>query len=83
MLKDKDNLVSFKGWMANQTGDYTITITVDPDNIVDELNETNNKYTKNVTVYGWPDLAVESVKILTWSVMEGDRVRVDAVISSK
>ncbi len=81
MLKNKYNNVSFT-WKANKIGNYNVTVTVDPDDAIDESNETNNQLTKNMVVYGWPDLAVVSVNVPAESFMEGDRVEINAVVSN-
>jgi len=36
---------------------------VDPENIIDEQNESNNKVFKSVTVSIWPDLSIEEILI--------------------
>ncbi|KAF5431708.1 Serine protease, subtilase family, partial [Candidatus Methanophagaceae archaeon] len=41
--------ISF-GWIPEQTGIYKLSVVVDPQNIIAELNKTNNSITKNVTV---------------------------------
>jgi len=41
--------ISF-GWTPNQTGSYKLSVVVDPENTIAELNETNNYITKTVTV---------------------------------
>ncbi len=41
--------ISF-GWTPEQTGSYKLSVVVDPENTIAELNETNNYITKTVTV---------------------------------
>jgi len=81
LVKNKDNLVNFN-WTANQIGSYNVTIMVDPKDLIDELNESNNRLTKNIIVYGWPDLAVLRVIAPSEPMIELDRVRIDAVIAN-
>jgi len=81
MLKNKYNNVSFT-WNANKIGNYNVTINVDPDDAIDESNETNNHIIKSMIVYGLPDLAVVSINVPTDSFIEGDSVEIDAVISN-
>ena len=40
--------ISF-GWIPNQTGNYTLSVEIDPEDKIAELNEINNNITKNVT----------------------------------
>lgn len=79
--KDEDNIVSFD-WLADKVGKYKVTMTVDPEDTIDELNESNNQMTKNMVVYGWPDLGVENVYLPVKTVMAGETARVDAEISN-
>ena len=37
-------------WIPNATGNYTATITVDPDNVIDEISENNNSYNLTIEV---------------------------------
>jgi len=82
VLKDENNYVSFT-WRPNKTGVYNINITVDPENIIDESNESNNRIIKTVTVYGWPDLEVESIILPTGNITEQSKVGIDVVIANK
>jgi len=81
LLKNKYNNVSFT-WKANKIGNYNVTVKVDPDDTIDESNETDNQLTKSMVVYDWPDLAVVNVNVPTESFMEGDTVQISAVISN-
>ncbi|WP_395838911.1 CARDB domain-containing protein [Archangium violaceum] len=51
---------------SSANGTYAITALVDPDNAIAELNDSNNSYTKNITVtqLPGPDLVVRSI---AWS----------------
>lgn len=81
MLKNTYNNVSFS-WKANKIGNYNVTAKVDSDDAIDESNELNNQFIKNMIVYGWPDLAVVSVDVPTESFMEGDSVEINAFVSN-
>jgi len=80
--KDENNYVSFS-WRPDETGVYTINITVDPDNVTDELDEFNNRIIKKVTVYGIPDLEIQDIILPSNSITELDKVRIDAIILNK
>ena len=79
LLPYKQNNVSFS-WQAKQTGDFSLIVTVDPDDDIVELNETNNRYVKNITVEGIPDLAVVGVVLPIGSVVEAESATLGAVI---
>jgi len=81
ILKDEQNNVSFN-WMATEIGDYNITIRVDPDDVIEELNETNNEEITNISVRGLPDLAVVEVMLPTGKIMEYDSVEIDTIIAN-
>lgn len=81
IIKDEDKPISFD-WTANKVGNYNVTIKVDPKNLIDEFNESNNRIIKNMVVYGWPDLGVERVYVPITTVTERENVRVDAEISN-
>jgi len=48
-------------------GDYTITVRVDPDNVIDESNEDNNTFTFNWSLAqgGTPDLIISEIRVVT------------------
>ncbi len=81
ILKDADNLVNFT-WAANEIGVYNITVTVDPDDVVDEYNETNNQITKKVTVHGWPDLEIKSIVLPSETLIEFDEVEIEVTVAN-
>jgi len=82
LLPYKQNNVSFS-WQANQTGDFSLIVTVDPDDDIIELDETNNRYIKNITVEKIPDLAVVGVVLPTDSVIEAESATLGAVIENE
>lgn len=82
IFKDFVNNVSFS-WKANVSGDLKVTIKVDPNNLIDEQNETNNQMIKTITVNEWPDLIVENIILPSIEITEFDEVKIDVVISNK
>jgi len=82
IFKDIVNNVSFS-WKANISGDFNVTVEVDPYNLTDEQNETNNQMTKTITVNEWPDLIAENIILPSEDVTEFDQVQIDVVISNK
>jgi len=82
LLPNEQNNVSFS-WQANQTGDFSIVVTVDPDDDIIELDETNNRYVKNIIVEGLPDLAVVDVMLPIVSVIEAESATFGATIENK
>jgi hypothetical protein len=84
VIKDKENKFSFSPkWYASKMGKYKTVVTVDPANKIDESNESNNQITKNITVYGWPNLAVLSVILPSDPIVEMNTVKIDVVIANK
>lgn len=81
ILKNIDNLVNFT-WLADDIGVYNITVIVDPDNLVDEYNETNNQITKKLTVYGWPDLEIKNIVLPSENLVEFDEVEIEVTVSN-
>ncbi|RZN39007.1 MAG: hypothetical protein EFT35_04115 [Methanophagales archaeon ANME-1-THS] len=49
--------ISFN-WIPNTTGNYSLTVELDPENNISESNETNNNITIDVTVKGIPIIRV-------------------------
>jgi len=45
-------------WVPNAIGNYTATIVVDPDNLIDEINKNNNTYNLTIEVIRIADLTV-------------------------
>ena len=48
--EDNSTTVSFT-WTPAVAGDYLLTVTADPEYVIDELNETNNNISREVTAY--------------------------------
>ena len=61
-------------WSYKNAGTYYITITIDPDNIVIESNETNNTARLPVTYrnVGLPDLTINNIEVIPPSKRYGD-----------
>lgn len=84
VIKNKENVFSFSPkWYADKIGKYKAVVTVDPENKIGESNESNNQLKKDITVYGWPDLAVVNVILPSDSIIELNTVKIDAVIANK
>jgi len=84
VLKDNETRFSFSpNWYADRMGRYRIVVKVDPSDIIDESNESNNQLTKTITVYGWPDLAVSQIIVSSTPVMELDAAEIDVIIANK
>jgi hypothetical protein len=49
-----DGLYGKNSWLASDTGTFSVTAAVDPDNIIDEHNETNNAETTSLKVTDLP-----------------------------
>lgn len=81
IFKDKDNLISFN-WNANESGKYNVTFRIDPNNVIDEQNESNNRCTENFTVLDWPDLVVKDIKLPTDEIIEFDPVEIKVDIAN-
>jgi len=45
-------------WFATPVGNHTINISVDPENDIVELNETNNHFIRTIYVWPVPDIAI-------------------------
>ena len=58
ILKDEYKTVSFS-WNANVSGDINVTIKLDPDDLIEEQNESNNEITVSISVNDWPDLELK------------------------
>jgi len=79
--KDKQNNVSFS-WLASSIGNYNITVRVDPNDVIEETNETNNEQIVTISVYGLPDLAVLNVIPPTGTLRELDAIAVKTTIAN-
>jgi hypothetical protein len=81
VMKNKISYVHFQ-WTADIMGSLNFSITVDPENIIDEQNESNNKVFKSVTVSIWPDLSIEEIIIPGFEIMEFDTVEIGIVVKN-
>ena len=81
-LKDEYNSVRFN-WIANVSGNINLTITLDPDGLIDEQNESNNKITMSIFVNDWPDLEFENIILPSVDVKEFDKVKININIINK
>jgi len=63
LLAGETSIINFT-WTPRSTGYYNLTAVADPENIISESNETNNQYTKNITVIKEPkpDLTVKEIR---------------------
>lgn len=52
------NLAVFRFTVPNTTGNYTVQFTADPDNKINEVNENNNKLSKDISVVNLPTSVV-------------------------
>jgi len=82
LLKDEHISILFS-WNANVSGNINITIILDPDNIIDEKNESNNEVTVLISVIDWPDLEFEKIILPSLTVKEFDRVKINVNIVNK
>ena len=53
-------------------GNFTVQVTVDPGNLIDEIDETNNIRSKSVFIDGIPPAGIEN---LTYEILEGHRIK--------
>ena len=81
IYKDKTNNVSFD-FFALKSGNINVTITVDPDNLIDEQNETNNRLVRTITVFVWPDLTIDDIILPNYDVFEFDTIQIDVVVKN-
>ena len=79
IFKDKNNQVSFD-WKAIKSGKFNVTIILDPYDIIDEQNESNNKLIKKIDVYDWPDLEIKNIILPSIEITEFDKVNIETVI---
>ncbi|KYK30639.1 MAG: hypothetical protein AYK22_03400 [Thermoplasmatales archaeon SG8-52-3] len=78
---DIANYVYFS-WNPKISGKFNVTITLDPDDVIDEINENNNRLIKQITVSGIPDLAIVDIIIPSYEIKEFDRVKIDIFIKN-
>ena len=79
LTKDQSISISYS-WVATQVGWLDFTIIIDYDNIFEEINETNNEFTKEKRVYEWPDLEVRKINLTKLVFNELDTVQVDIYV---
>lgn len=82
IFKDKINNISFS-WKADVSGDFNVKIVIDPENLINEENESNNELIKKITVYEWPDLEITNIIIPYQEITELDVVRIEISIANK
>jgi len=80
-LKNSYTNMSF-GWIANLSGVFNVSVFADSDNIVDELNESNNFKNVTITVNQWPDLIIKSIKWPSRTLMEYEDVKFDIIVEN-
>jgi hypothetical protein len=81
LIKDKITNHSFI-WKANITGKLDLIVTLDPENLIDEKYENNNKKTKSITVQDWPDLTITGIDLPSGTIMEYEDVRIDVDVKN-
>ncbi|MCD6203983.1 MAG: hypothetical protein J7I99_06500, partial [Methanophagales archaeon] len=69
-------------WNVNKTGNYTITVCVDPEDRTVEFNESNNNKSLDVNVSMGFDFSVVNVEMPSEAKM-GDVVRINATVASE
>ncbi|MCI0497795.1 MAG: FG-GAP-like repeat-containing protein [Thermoplasmata archaeon] len=47
-------------WISHPVGNHTINISVDPEDLIPELDETNNNFTRTIYVWPVPDMAISN-----------------------
>jgi hypothetical protein len=82
VFMDLSNYVSFS-WYANLSGRFNVTINLDPNNIIDEKNENNNKKTKILKVSEIPDLAIIDINLPSLEIFEFDNISIDVIVKNK
>ncbi|MHC1571503.1 MAG: CARDB domain-containing protein [Methanosarcinales archaeon] len=73
-------------WNMSEAGEHFISVIIDPENEVPELNESNNELTKSMLVHG-ADLTVSNLTLTTngstiAQIKHGDRVNITAEIAN-
>lgn len=82
IFKDEINNISFS-WKVDVSGDFNVKIVIDPENLINEENESNNELIKKITVYEWPDLEITDITIPYQEITELDVVRIEISIANK
>jgi hypothetical protein len=81
IFMDIENYVSFI-WNADKSGEFNVTIKVDPNDIIDETDENNNKLIRKITVRELPDLSIVDIKLPSFEINEFDNVEIDILIKN-
>jgi len=79
---DIANYIYFS-WKANVSGKFNITIKLDPENLIDEKNEKNNKMVKTITIIEVPDLAIIDIILPSVTPKEFDKIKINVVVENK
>ena len=79
LSKNQNNTINFI-WKPNQTGEYIVEIIVDPENIFNETNESNNKLSKKLVITEAPVLEIEEIFLPSFDIYEFGRVKIDVKI---
>ncbi len=67
---------------ATPPGTYYIVMEVDPDNVVEETNETNNTYSVKIQVINRPDLLMHPITLSANNVMAGNSITASTSVSN-
>ena len=81
IFKDIKIQISFE-WLANISGKFNVSIILDPENLIEEQNELNNKIRKTIDVFSWPDIAIEKIIFPSFEIMEFESVEIGIVIKN-
>lgn len=79
---DIANYITFS-WKADISGKLNITIKLDPENLIDEKNEKNNRLVKTLTVIEIPDLAIKNIILPSIETKEFDKIKIDVLVENK
>ena len=69
-------------WKVNVTGVIKFIITVDADDTVDELSESNNKLINAINIIEWPDLRIDSIDFPLSNFNEYDNITINVDVSN-
>ena len=81
LKQEEIRYLTFK-WVASVSGEITVIVTVDPDDKIDEEEESNNEIVEEITVYEWPDLAIVGIILPSATKTEFERVQIDIIIKN-
>jgi len=82
IFKDKTNNISFS-WKADISGKFNMKIVIDPENVINEQNESNNQLVKKITVYEWPDLEITNITLPNQEITELNIVKIEISIANR